>query len=331
MSECNAANGAALNRLADMVPLSMPLSLTVSCGNVCNLKCNYCYHGSPQKMQDLVTGNYKAKFLDRDLVDLIVAQSKGFNGRYKQATIVGSGEPLANRDIVYAVREFKSIAERVKIVTNATLLTDELSLALIDAGLDLLKISFQGMTNQKYKEICGTDIDVDKLIEQIEFFYKHKRNCQIHIKVVDTALDDGEEDLFYERLGAVSDLAWIEKLSEVDVTGRWIDGTNRWSETEKNVEVCYFPFYYIDIDENGYFYPCCNATKGMELGNIYDKPINELWQTEVSKLCMAQLKGSIESYTSCIGCNVVQAMYRKENDLDDGRAAILKRMVERDF
>ena len=107
MSQCNTANGTTLTRLPDMVPLSMPLSLTVSCGNVCNLKCNYCYHGSPQKKKDLSAGNYKAKFLDKDLIDLIVEQSRQFNNKYKQATIVGLGEPLANPDIVYIVRQLK--------------------------------------------------------------------------------------------------------------------------------------------------------------------------------------------------------------------------------
>ena len=210
------------------------------------------------------------------------------------------------------------------------MLSENLSLELVDAGLDVLKISFQGMHNQKYKELCGTEIDVDKLIEQIEFFYKHRKNCRVHIKVVDAALDDDEEELFYERLGTVSDLAWVEKLSEVDDTGRWIDGKNRWSETEKNVEVCYFPFYYIDIDENGYFYPCCNAseTRGLKLGNIYKRTIYDLWHTEVFELCLAQLNGSIKRYSPCVQCNVVQAMYRKENNLDDDRKNILMRMME---
>ena len=54
-----------------------------------------------------------------------------------------------------------------------------------------------------------------------------------------------------------------------------------------------------------------------------------MWNEEVFTLCMAQLNGKIMDYAPCIGCNVVQAMYRRENDLDSDRESILRRMAER--
>lgn len=322
----NASNGAELQCLADIVPLEMPMSLSISLGNVCNLKCNYCYHGSPQKIKDIERGRYKATMMTRKMVDLIVAQSQEFGCKYKQATLVGSGEPLVNKDIVYIIKKMKTIADKVKLVTNATLLNETLSKEMIEAGLDVIKISFQGLEDKKYWEVCGTKVSVEKLIEQIRYLYEHRDKCRVQLKIVDAALDAGEEKIFFETFSDITDDVWIEKLSEVDDSGKWISGENRWMNNFDKIEVCYYPFYYIYIDQNGYVYPCCNATEEIKVGDIKEKTIKEIWDDEVKRLCISHLKDGFESYNACKGCNAISAMMRQENYLDDKRKAILERM-----
>ena len=244
--ELQHSNGAKLNTLSDIVPLRMPLSLSIGLTNTCNLKCNYCYHGSEKKREDIKQGIYKPHTLTEEEIDLIVDQTKKFGGKYKQVTLVGNGEPLLAKTLLYAIRRLKEVSEKIKITTNATLLTDELSLNMIEAGVDLIKISFQGMKDEKYKKICGADVSVEQLIERIRFLYDHRKQASIHLKVADMALDEGEEIEFKKAFKDITDAAWIERISPVDNAGKWVGDVNRWGNDER-IKVCFFPFYYIYI------------------------------------------------------------------------------------
>ncbi len=65
----------------------------------------------------------------------------------------GLGEPLSHPHIVEMVRELKSSGSYVELITNATLLTQNLSKQLIEAGLDMLWVSLDGATPESYKDV----------------------------------------------------------------------------------------------------------------------------------------------------------------------------------
>lgn len=65
----------------------------------------------------------------------------------------GFGEPLFHPRIVEMVARTKALGASVEIVTNATLLTAELSQELITAGIDVLWVSLDGATPESYADI----------------------------------------------------------------------------------------------------------------------------------------------------------------------------------
>ena len=67
----------------------------------------------------------------------------------------GLGEPLANPKIPDMIRRLAEahVTDRIEIVTNASLLTHEMTDRLLEAGLTYLRISLQGLSAEKYKEI----------------------------------------------------------------------------------------------------------------------------------------------------------------------------------
>ena len=65
----------------------------------------------------------------------------------------GLGEPLHHPDIVKMVRDAKSLGSSVGLITNGTLLTESLSGALIDAGLNILWVSLDCATPQGYADV----------------------------------------------------------------------------------------------------------------------------------------------------------------------------------
>jgi MoaA/NifB/PqqE/SkfB family radical SAM enzyme len=63
------------------------------------------------------------------------------------------GEPLAHPDILDMVVQAKSLGSSVELITNGTLLTKDLSKRLIDAGLDVLWTSLDGVTPESYGDL----------------------------------------------------------------------------------------------------------------------------------------------------------------------------------
>ena len=88
-----------------------------------------------------------------------------------------------------AMAKEAGIAERIEIISNGQLLTREMADNLIAAGLDTLRISLQGLSSEKYRSVGGVDLDYDKFVENIRYFYSHKRETQLFVKVMDVSLD----------------------------------------------------------------------------------------------------------------------------------------------
>ena len=65
----------------------------------------------------------------------------------------GFGEPLSHPEIVRMVAQAKALGAPVELITNATLLTPDLSRELIRAGLDRLWVSLDGATPESYADI----------------------------------------------------------------------------------------------------------------------------------------------------------------------------------
>jgi len=65
----------------------------------------------------------------------------------------GFGEPLFHPEIVPMVAQVKALGAPVELITNATLLTPDLSRELITAGLDRLWVSIDGATPESYADI----------------------------------------------------------------------------------------------------------------------------------------------------------------------------------
>lgn len=322
------ANFTKLNPLSEMIPLQTPLSVAISPNNICNIQCKYCYHGSKKKQEDIRNKTYVPTMISDDCFERIVLQLEEFGEPIKQITLIGSWEPLVNQNLPDMIHTLKScVAERVKISSNALLLTHDWSEKLIKSGLDVLKVSIQGIRSEVYRTMCGVRMDFDHLVEELTYFSSIRGTCKLHIKCADAALDfaAGEEKRFFEIFEPIADFVQIENLNETDENGRIIDERNRWDDSIDihNAKVCYFPFYFLDILENGDIVPCCNTE--FHISNIYTHSLKEVWNQHIYTLCESMLRGQIDQLPRCATCKIWKNLMRPENYLDDAREGILER------
>jgi len=317
-------------RLADVIPLSTPFTLNIFPSNVCNFRCSYCAQSlGPEGL--LEKYGFPQEMMKMEIVDMIVRQSERFDRKYKLVSFMGHGEPLCNRKLPEMIRKIKDadIADRVDVITNASLLTKEYADELTDAGLDVLRISLQGVSAKSYSDICGVRIDFDRFVDNLTYFYRNRGQCRVYMKTVDASLSDGEEEKFYNIFSPICDRIYVDRVRPV------YSGVE-YSETEKDLSqdrygnvhekraVCPQPFYMLSVWANGDVTPCDALYKACILGNVKQGQLKELWDSEKKKeFCKLQLEKNRMSYAACQECCAPDDVASKEDVLDSDADRLL--------
>ena len=139
-------------KLEDVIPLETPFSLFIEPASACNFKCRFCLHGDEEAKNKY---KFKPGIMDYELFKKLVDSLHMFPQKIKTVHLCFRGEPLLNRHLPEMVCYLKSsgYVNEVTTTTNASLLTESLSRQLTDSGLDVLKISIEALSSDKYFDI----------------------------------------------------------------------------------------------------------------------------------------------------------------------------------
>lgn len=333
-SEIKPIYGTERVQLASVLPLAAPYSAFVFPTTFCNFKCAYCGHSlgfaEMKKQYD-----FTPEHMTMGTYEKTIEQLAEFPQKLKMLSLTGQGEPLLNPHIADMVRiaKEKDVAERIEIISNASLLRPALADALIDAGLDTLRVSLQGMSSQKYEDICRAKVDFDEFVANIRYFYAHKKSTNLFLKVMDVALDEGEEK-FYQLFGDCTDRMYIEHMlpayDGVEMTKDMVIETDRNGvKTDRIYQVCPLAFYMLGVFPNGDVEPCDTIYKPIVLGNVHNGRILDMWHSEqMHEFWRMQLEGRRSENKRCAICCAANDVAHPEDHLDDDADAILARIEE---
>lgn len=310
--------------LGEALPLATPFLVQIFPVYGCNFRCAYCLHALPRERHGYISAR---TFMDLDLYKKCVDDLTGFKARLKMLRFAGIGEPLLHRDIARMVGYAKTggIADSIDIVTNGILLNRDLSLALIDAGLDRLRVSIQGVSGDKYKLLSGTQIDFDKFLSNLGFFYKNRGNTKVHIKVIDCALSGAaEEKAFFDIFGEVCDTIAIEHLTPTvqGIDYKNIAGEKQLTVTQSGLSllaaaICPQPFYMLQINPDGSAVPCCSMSYPGVFGNAAQQSLPDIWNGQkLAGFRRALLDGVGSAGSVCAGCSLYKYGLFPEDVLD---------------
>ena len=329
-SEIKPICGLQRTKLSEVVPLSTPYSVFIFPTTFCNFKCIYCAHslGTDEMKRRY---DFSKETMSMETYEKAIEQLKEFPEKIKMLSLTGQGEPLINKKIGQMVKIAKAsnAFERVEIITNASLLTRQVSDEFIEAGLDTLRISLQGLSAEKYKNICGTDIKFDEFMSNIRYFYAHKKKTCLYVKIMDVSLDAGEEEEFYKLFSDCSDRMYIEKMlpayDGVKITDKMSVKYDRYGRTVEKRKVCPLPFFMLGILPNGDVEPCDTIYKPIILGNVHTDSILKMWNGKMLKdFWKMQLKGDKKKNSKCAVCCASDDVAHPEDVLDDDAKQILK-------
>lgn len=328
-------------KLADMLPLDTPLSIHLCPSTFCNFKCNYCWHSLEGKDNMHIAGSIKKELMDMELYQLIIKQIAEFPQKLKLLNFAWCGEPLLHPQIAEMVSLAKSynggIAERVEIVTNASMLTPELGEQLAQAGLDRIRISLQGLTEEAYYHTSRVKIDYDKFLNNLKYFYDHKRNTEVYIKIMDVmAKTEEEKERFQELFSDKADYLNIENLvplvDEIDLSSeKKVYEKGYFGNKIRNIEVCPTVFFALIISPGGIVLPCCSADSYEgSIGTISKEiTLREIWNgRKLAALRRDMLKkpgGGYKNIPMCKKCTYPLYHTADTDYLDEERTLLLEK------
>jgi MoaA/NifB/PqqE/SkfB family radical SAM enzyme len=163
----------------------LPRSLYLETTSRCNSLCETCIltFGGREPARDLSWDDF------RRVVDRFPA--------LERVLLHGIGEPLLNRDLAAMITHLKARGATVLFNTNAITLAPRIGRALIDAGLDELRVSLDASTPATYARIRGVDA-FDKVVANLERFAETRREAGAvhpHVSLWFTALRDNIEEI----------------------------------------------------------------------------------------------------------------------------------------
>lgn len=273
--------------LGEVLPLTTPFLIQIFPVYACNFRCSYCLHALPKEKHGYISNK---AFMDMGLYKKCIDDMSSFKNKVKMLRFAGIGEPLLHTNIADMVKyaKMKAIADNIDIVTNGMLLENELSLALIDAGLDRLRISIQGISEDRYKLIANTEIDLDQFLEKLRFFYEHRKETKIYIKIIDCALSsEMEKRKFFAIFEEFCDTIAIEHLTPTvkGIDYKRIAGNKALDITQSgncmlDSTICPQPFYMMQINPDGVVVPCCSMSYPEVFGNVMQTTMPDIWNGE---------------------------------------------------
>jgi radical SAM protein with 4Fe4S-binding SPASM domain len=222
------------------------------------------------------------------------------------------GEPLLNKNLPLYIKTLKEMGVvKTVITTNASLMTEEISHNLIEAGLDEMKVSFDGTSPEENDRIRTNGNFVRDSANVKNFLRVRERLSKSLPHVIISNIQIGGEaktmpSYLTEQFTGVE---FRTTPSFLWVGSKEYQNYNVIAQICTQPTYCGFMFETITILANGDIVPCCYDLQGKQvMGNAFEDGIFNVWENEQYTGLRNGFK--IKKYTKlCLKCNVVSKHY----------------------
>ncbi len=319
--------------LQDVIPLQTPFLLYVDPASACNFRCHFC----PTGHKDLVNAGYTRGIMSFDMFNKIIRDIGEFDQPIKVLRMNKIGEPLLNKNLakMIACAKKSGVVGFIDLATNGSLFSQERLSQLIEAGLDRLNISVEGMNREQYLKHAEVDIDFDKFVESVKWLYANKGNCEVTIKIPGNYITEDQKKEFLDTFGDYCDRIFIENIAPIwplfDVgarSGIVIPETEgQYKQPLQENDTCSYIFYAMAINADGSVSACCpDWDQKLIIGDVRNESVKSIWySSRMNALRRQHLEGKRRDNPICGGCGHLQ--YCQVENIDSHRDALLKKFT----
>ncbi len=289
-------------RYAPHLKLTKPVDISLELSSFCNQRCGYCYHSDQSNLP------FKTGFMSYDTAMLIIADAADLG--VNSLKFNHKGESTLNPNFAKITKFAKDHAHGstfIDRITNSNFKfstnNDEIFKGLCNQTK--VKISFDSFI----KEVLETQrkgANYDLILNNIDKFYNYpdRKNTEIVIQAVRTKLNK-DEDIYSEAKNR-----WPEATISIrDMVGGRINKDLESLEVKQrdfnNRQSCIQAHARLVFDFEGNAQMCCVDLSGkLNIGNIHDQSIYEIFNSKKAKLIRDSLKNkSIFKSDPCKSCS----------------------------
>lgn len=275
----------------------LPVRLWIEPTNFCNFQCIMCPNKELRKEEK--------GFLDFPLFKKIVDEAQDFAF---DVNLAHRGESLLHPQLTEMIRYTQKKSLFIRLHTNGSLLTEEISNQIIGSGLDLLSFSLDGYNRESYEKIrIGGSFD--QTIRNIHNLLEIKKSAcakkpRTVVEIIDLNNDNTEKKLLKKKKlqSLIKELPLDNFV--IKKSHNWAGGSGE-SKEKKNYSVCPFPWNALVILWDGTVLPCTQDFFGCySVGNVKDSSLREIWNDEkMLHLREKLVKAHISELRACSHCD----------------------------
>jgi len=232
--------------------------------NICNAKCVFCPRDEMHRRQGV---------MDLDLFKKVVDECAGLG--ITHVRVHNYGEPFLDRQLVDKVRYAKQKGiKEVGMISNGSLITEEIARGMIEAGLDAINISVDAAGKDVF-ERTRVNLDFDEVTGNIRTLARLRREMgRSHPKLILSFVRQGnttDEQAFIREWSAIADKIHITDLHN------WGGTLNHQSDVQFP---CYRLWLTFTVLWDGRVSLCCADFDGRHLlGDLRTSTIKEIWNS----------------------------------------------------
>lgn len=193
----------------------------------CNIKCKQCGIWKTQNKKELTTAEWKD----------IMQQLRDWLGPYRLQ--IAGGEIFIRKDIVELVQFASERQILIGMVSNGTMITDNIAKELVMAGLSYFDISIDGIRRETHDYIRGVDGVYDKAMNAVRYLRNYRKELKRDLSIVSATVIMGP------NMDELLDIAkWAEKAGltgvlfnpigpACDSDTEWYDKSELWPKKEE--------------------------------------------------------------------------------------------------
>lgn len=308
--------------------LQMKRTIDIEITNRCNATCSFCPRDKTPKQG----------FMSFETFQQAVHRFQEFDGE-KQVSLTGLGEPMLHPRFIDCIRYLSEQGIDPQFTTNASRLTREKSLQLLDAGLKTVVFSVSDL-HEDYRNIYNLDFQVTRQ-NILDFIDVNQGRCHVQLTVVRHSGNLETADAVREYWENTPGINVVQVIKEMNRGGslekpfRFQGNTRHTREAlqalgERGMtSLCSLPFVSVFIGWDGSYYLCCmDWEKTVSLGTVHELSIRELDQRKLDFIALAN--------PLCDACStnpvneVREAMFAVEHG-ERGKFGVIKKlnMMER--
>jgi radical SAM protein with 4Fe4S-binding SPASM domain len=242
----------------------LPDIVQIESTNLCNAKCVFCPRDEMHRRQGV---------MDMDLYKKIVDECAALG--ITHVRVHNYGEPFLDRQLVEKVRYAKSkgIAE-VGMISNGSLITEEIARGMIDAGLDAINISVDASGKEVFEK-TRIHLKYDDVIGNIKTLARlRKESGRKRPKLILSFVrqnNSADERAFIDEWSNVADKVHVTDLHN------WAGTLNNHSDVRYP---CYRLWLTFTVLWDGRVSLCCADFDGRHiLGDLRTQTIAQIWNS----------------------------------------------------